>query len=188
MEAFSCIVAKACDAGRLKGIKLPNGGPVISHLLYAVDALTVGEWSPENIKVVARILRVFHAYSGLKINFHKSNLFGVGVDEGEIINMAEVVGCCKGVFPFNYLGIPLGANMNRIKNWDPIVKIFHNRLSIWKARTLSIGGRLMLVKSVLESLPVYFFSIFKVPCKVVDKLEALIKNFLWGGTEEVKKK
>ncbi|XP_035845190.1 uncharacterized mitochondrial protein AtMg01250-like [Helianthus annuus] len=85
MEVFSCMVNKACDTGNFEGIRLPNGGLVISHLLYADDALIIGEWEKENVKVVARILRVFYACSGLKINFHKSNLnlFGVGVEEEE---------------------------------------------------------------------------------------------------------
>ncbi|XP_022014076.1 uncharacterized protein LOC110913564 [Helianthus annuus] len=137
--------------------------------------------------MVARILHVFHACSGLRINLRKSNLFGVGVEDVELASMAEIVGCVKGGFPFKYLGIPLGANMNRVSNWDPIISIFRNRLSNWKARFLSIGGRVVLIKSVLESLPIYFFSIFKVPVKVVVRLESLMKNFLWGGSDEVRK-
>ncbi|XP_021974919.1 uncharacterized protein LOC110870030 [Helianthus annuus] len=140
MEALSCIIHKAFDSRKLKGINLPNGGPAISHLFYADDALIVGVWEEENIIMVARILRVFYACSGLKINIHKSNLFGVGVEENDIGSMASVVGCKKGDIPFKYLGIPLGANMNRVNNWEPVVSIFKNRLVSWKAHTLSIGG------------------------------------------------
>nr|GEY85284.1 hypothetical protein [Tanacetum cinerariifolium] len=39
------------------------------------------------------------------------------------------------------------------------------RLSKWKMQTLSIRGRLTLVKSVLGSMPIFNFSIFKVPSK-----------------------
>ncbi|KAJ0586998.1 hypothetical protein HanIR_Chr04g0158141 [Helianthus annuus] len=101
--------------------------------------------------------------------------------------MASILSCNKGESSFNYLGIPLGANMNRVKNWDLIVSVFKNRLASWKANSLSIRGRVVLVKAVLESLPIYFFSIFKVPIKVVEKLESLMKNFLWGGTVETRK-
>ncbi|GJU74101.1 hypothetical protein Tco_0374505 [Tanacetum coccineum] len=37
-----------------------------------------------------------------------------------------------------------------------------SRLSNWKAKTLSIGGRLTLLKSVLGASPLYNMSIFKV--------------------------
>ena len=77
--------------------------------------------------------------------------------------------------------------MNRISNWDPVVNTFKKRLSKWKANTLSIGGRLTLIKSVLDSLPTYYFSLFKAPKKVVNTLEGLMRRFLWGGSDEVKK-
>ena len=52
---------------------------------------------------------------------------------------------------------------------------------------LSIGGRVVLIKSVLESLPSYYFSLYKAPVTVVNKLESIIRRFLWGGNDEVKK-
>ena len=38
-----------------------------------------------------------------------------------------------------------------------------------------------LIQSVLTSIPIYFFSFFRVPKKVVDKLVCLQRKFLWGG-------
>ncbi|GJX19529.1 RNA-directed DNA polymerase, eukaryota, reverse transcriptase zinc-binding domain protein [Tanacetum coccineum] len=45
-----------------------------------------------------------------------------------------------------------GANMNVGGNWEPIIDKFHKRLSSWKAKTLSYGGRLTLLKLVLGAL------------------------------------
>ncbi|XP_071687945.1 uncharacterized protein [Rutidosis leptorrhynchoides] len=47
---------------------------------------------------------------------------------------------------------------------------------------MSIGGRLTLVKSVLNSLPMYFFSLFRVPPCVIKKLESVRCFFCGGGT------
>ncbi|RHN59920.1 putative reverse transcriptase zinc-binding domain-containing protein [Medicago truncatula] len=44
-----------------------------------------------------------------------------------------------------------------------IVKRIKSRLSGWNSRYLSFGGRLVLLKSVLSSLPVYVLSFFKAP-------------------------
>ncbi|CAI9275321.1 unnamed protein product [Lactuca saligna] len=68
----------ACERGVFQGLQIPNGGPVILHLLYADDALFLGEWSEHNIKNLARILHCFHVSSGLRVNFNKSRVFGVG--------------------------------------------------------------------------------------------------------------
>ncbi|PWA40160.1 RNA-directed DNA polymerase, eukaryota, Reverse transcriptase zinc-binding domain protein [Artemisia annua] len=147
----------------------------------------MGEWSEDNIKSVARVLRVFNICSGLKINIHKSHLFGIGVNMGEVEGMAGILGCQVGALPFEYLGIRVGANMNLISNWTPVVETIKNRLSSWKANTLSMGGRMTLIKSVLSSLPIYYLSLYKAPCNVVDQIEGLMNNFLWAGSSEAKK-
>lgn len=81
MKALSSLIKKACDEGIFKGLKLPNGGPLISHLLFADDSLIIGEWVEENAKNLSRILRCLYLCSGLKINLSKSKIFGCGVDE-----------------------------------------------------------------------------------------------------------
>lgn len=187
MEALSGIIKKACSIGSFHGVSLPRDGPVISHLLYADDAMVMGEWSESNFVCLKRMLRVFHLCSGLRINIQKSSLYGVGVDKEAVDAKARVLGCRSGTTPFCYLGIKVGANMSRINNWDPVVKVFKTRLSNWKASSLSIGGRLTLIKSVLQSLPSYYFSMFEAPVGVVNTLEGLIRKFLWGGNGDVRK-
>jgi hypothetical protein len=86
------------------------------------------------------------------------------------------------------LGLPIGANMNKGLNWKPIIDKFHNRLSSWKAKTLSYGGRLTLIKSVLGALGTYYFSLFKAPKYVIDYMEKLRRNFFWGGPLDSNKK
>ncbi|PWA98441.1 reverse transcriptase domain, Reverse transcriptase zinc-binding domain protein [Artemisia annua] len=169
------------------GVRFPNGGPSISHLLYADDAMVMGEWSQFNFKALKRILRVFHLCSGLRINLHKSSLFGVGKSTEEVTLCANGLGCRPGTTPFKYLGILVGANMNCISNWDPVVEVFKKRLSSWKASVLSTAGRVILIKSVLESLPTYYFSLYKAPVAVVNKLESIVKRFFWGGSDEKNK-
>ncbi|GJU09232.1 reverse transcriptase domain, reverse transcriptase zinc-binding domain protein [Tanacetum coccineum] len=91
--------------------------------------------------------------SRLKVNYNKSKIYGIGVAEGDLVDMAIWMGCGIGEFPFTYLGLPIGENMRRVKAWGPVVKKFKNRLTDWKAKTMSFEGHLTLVKSVLGSLP-----------------------------------
>lgn len=88
------------------------------------------------------------------------------------------MGCDVGVLPFDYLGVPVGANMSLVKNWKPIIKQFHSKLSLWKAKILSFGGRLTLIKSILGNLPTYYLSLFKAPKGVVDEPEKIRRAFL----------
>nr|GEY37988.1 RNA-directed DNA polymerase, eukaryota, reverse transcriptase zinc-binding domain protein [Tanacetum cinerariifolium] len=69
------------------------------------------------IDKIRSILRVFYLASGLKINIHKSNIYGIGVNEDEVYNMASNAGCIASNIPFNYLGLPIGSNMKSISSW-----------------------------------------------------------------------
>ncbi|GJW22377.1 hypothetical protein Tco_0032999 [Tanacetum coccineum] len=52
---------------------------------------------------------------------------------------------------------------------------------------LSIGGRLMLIKSVLGSMPIFHMSMFKVPAGVIQILESLRSKFFNGHESSGKK-
>ncbi|GJV14196.1 RNA-directed DNA polymerase, eukaryota, reverse transcriptase zinc-binding domain protein [Tanacetum coccineum] len=151
------------------------------------DALLIGEWSRNNIKSLVSILDCFHHVSGLKINYHKSNLFGVGVPLAEVASLASITGCNALGSPFNYLGLPIDCNMALVKSWDPIIDKFSKCLSKWKASLLSIGGRATLITSVLGAIGTYFFSLFPMPLSVNKKLESIRSNFFWGSDGNFKK-
>lgn len=54
-------------------------------------------------------------------------------------------------------------------------------LSNWKVKSLSIGGRVTLILSVLGVVPTYFMSLYKAPTGILSKLEALCNNFFLGS-------
>jgi len=55
------------------------------------------------------------------------------------------------------------------------------KLGLWCYRWLSLGGRLILAKSVLESIPVYWLSLYKVPKSIMVGLRRRVTSFLWSG-------
>ncbi|GJW87974.1 thaumatin-like protein 1 [Tanacetum coccineum] len=73
---------------------------------------------------------------------------------------------------FRYLGLWWGWDDSFI-TWDDVILKLQSRLSKWKAKTLSIGGRLTLLKSVLGASPLYNMSIFKVPKGVLKVMESI---------------
>jgi ribonuclease HI len=58
---------------------------------------------------------------------------------------------------------------------------FEKRINFWCNKWLSLGGRYILVKSVLESLLLYWMSLEKIPNKIHILLRRLIFNFLWNS-------
>ncbi|GJU58093.1 hypothetical protein Tco_1235859 [Tanacetum coccineum] len=109
--------------------------------------------------------------SGLRINMCKSKIMGANVEDGMVKNAASKLGCLVLKTPFTYLGTKVGGNMSRKQAWKEVVDKVLSRLSRWKMKLLSIGGRLTLLKSVLGSMPIFHMSIFKVPSSILKSLE-----------------
>ncbi|XP_071713233.1 uncharacterized protein [Rutidosis leptorrhynchoides] len=181
-EGLNVLTKLAVRNNLFVGVEIGHDKIPVSHLQYADDTIFFGSWSEGNLRNLMKLLKCFELTSGLKINYHKSNLFGVGVENIEIERMAKLFHCNVGSFPFTYLGLPVGGNMRKFESWKPVIEKFEKRLSDWKARSMSFGGRLTLVKSVLNSLPLYYFSLFHAPPCVIKKLECVRRSFFWGGS------
>lgn len=74
--------------------------------------------------------------------------------------------------------------MHNVATWGVLLERFHQRLSLRKSRMLSIGRRLMLVKTVLGRLGIYYLSIFMMPIAICRQLERLRSRFFWGMEEK----
>ena len=74
----------------------------------------------------------------------------------------------------------------KVATWKPIVEKMEKSLALWKAKVLSRAGRLTLIKAVLNNLPMYYVSIFKIPKKVALKIIKLQRNFFWTGDDKKK--
>ncbi|GJZ51537.1 RNA-directed DNA polymerase, eukaryota [Tanacetum coccineum] len=169
---------------------LVNGSPTaefqfhcgLTRRLFIYDAVFIGELSNDNLRGIMQILHCFSLSSGLKINLSKSQLLGVGVDSATVYSAALNIGCSVMKTPFKYLGVMVGGNMaTGLKVWnETILKALSSCSIEWKINTLSIGGRLTLLKSVLGSTPIYSKSLYKVPKSILNLLESLRRNFFNG--------
>ncbi|GJS67197.1 putative reverse transcriptase domain-containing protein [Tanacetum coccineum] len=98
------------------GIKVGSPSMHLSHLFYTNNVIILSEWNLNAMENIIRILNIFYIASGLKINIHKSNVYGVWVLSNEVEIRTSYTRCEAGFFPFTYLGLPMGSNMSRIVN------------------------------------------------------------------------
>nr|GEV40636.1 RNA-directed DNA polymerase, eukaryota [Tanacetum cinerariifolium] len=179
MKSLHLSLKKVINAGLFTGISLDNS-LTISHLFYADEAIFVGKWDSSNLNIILKVLKCFHMASGLKININKSKLIRYGVYSDEVETAARYIGCVTFVAPFSHLGVKVGGRMVRTNSWDDVVSKVTSQISKWNLKTLSIEGRLTLIKSVLTSIPLYQMSSFKVPIKVLNILESIRRKFFNG--------
>nr|GEY18143.1 RNA-directed DNA polymerase, eukaryota [Tanacetum cinerariifolium] len=172
MESLHISVSKAVNEGDFHGLRI-HGSLSISHLFYDDDAIFIEEWPEDNMVNLVRILNCFYLASGLKINLSKSHVLGAGVSHEVVRHGASFIGCNVMCTPFKYLWVMVGDLITRNSAWDSIVQKVRSKLSKWKSKTLSVGGRRTLVKSVLGAAPFDHMYIYKAPKGVLNVLESI---------------
>jgi hypothetical protein len=182
VEGFGLLMSRAVTLGYFKPFFIKNSAVAILHLQYADDTLIVGEACVENLWYVKAILRWFELMSGLKVNFFKSSLMGIHVEDSFLEVASKFLNCKLGKLPFIYLGLPVGANPRKEATWDPVIEVLQKRLHSWKNRFVSLGGRVILINSVLAAIPIFYLSLMKMPTCVWRKIVAIQRRFLWGGS------
>lgn len=180
-EGLSRMISVACKNGKFNPVKVGKEELEVSHLQFADDSIIFGDANEMNIETLKSILRCFEWHSGLKINFQKSCLYGIGVDATRLDSWANFLNCLVGKLPFIYLGLPIGARPSDKKVWQTVVDRVENKLKTWENHFLSLGGRVVLTKAVLTSIPIYYLSFFKLPKFVLNRLKSIQCQFLWVG-------
>jgi hypothetical protein len=181
------LIERAKADGQIEGVipHLVDGG--LSILQYADDTILFMEHDLEKARNLKLILAAFEQLSGLKINFHKSELFCFGEAQDAASSYAELFGCGQGQFPIRYLGIPIHYRRLTIAEWKAVEERLQKRLSSWKGKLLSLGGRLVLINSVLSNMVLYMISFFLLPKGFLQKLDYYRSRFFWQGDSEKKK-
>ncbi|KAL9659562.1 hypothetical protein QQ045_024369 [Rhodiola kirilowii] len=181
-EWLSCKLNAFHLSGRLTGLKIAIHAPSLTHLLYADDCLLFFKLRSNTASVISDLLHAYERVSGQVINYGKSELMlspNVPIDLKEEVPRLlsiKLVACHE-----KYLGLPLLLKRKLGLNYTGIVDKFWSKTQGWSAKQLSIGGRDVLMKSVLESLPLYSMNCFMTPDYVLKKLQTVMHKFWWGG-------
>ena len=104
---LAIILSRAKSNGQVRGVvpHLIEGG--LSILQYADDTVLFLDHDLEQAKNLKMILCMFEELSGLKINFHKSEIFCFGQAKECESLYSNLFGCKAGEYPFRYLGLPM---------------------------------------------------------------------------------
>ncbi|XP_026429098.1 uncharacterized protein LOC113325076 [Papaver somniferum] len=176
----------AVEKGQIHGFKVTDTGSVISHLQFADDTLISIDANADEVTRLFIILSVFETLTGMKLNLDKNTMVSVGDDEALEILVKEL-GCRSEKLPIKYLGLPIGASFRCTSVWEVVIERMQKKLATRKKKYLNKAGRLILIKSCLASLHVYFISLFHLPVSIEKRMVKLMRNFFWGDVEGKKK-
>ena len=122
------------------------------------------------------------------INFEKSGLFIVRMPEALSSNMARhfKIPLKDPEAGLKYLGFNLESNKYQNADWHWLVDRIERRVTHWCNRWISRGGRLVLVKAVIEAIPVYWHILADIPKGILIKIKKTCASYLWKGSLEYK--
>lgn len=132
------------------------------------------------------MLQAFTLSTCLKVNYQKSCLVPINVNNNVATSLANAFGCVLVSFLFTYLGLPMGLTKLQVKDYAPLIYKIEMRFSA-SARFLSYAGRVQLVNSILSSLPTYYMCTLKLPIAVIEAIYKYRKNCLWRDSDFKKK-
>ena len=182
-DVFTRMLLKASRYNLISGL-LPQVtiGGIIS-LQYADDTLLFFENDVEKANNQKWILNCYEFMSGMRINYDKSDLLTIVLEEEEANCFVKKFCCKKSDFPIKYLGVPLHYTKLRRKDLQPVVDKIIKRIAGWRGRLLSYAGRLTFFKACLASIPIYLLSIIKFPKWAIEVINSQMAHFLWNNSE-----
>lgn len=116
-EGLAGMMRNAVELGLYKHLHMEQSIS-FSLLQFADDTILVGENSWDNLWSIKAIL--CELVSCLRVNFAKSNLFGINSPDNFLVAASHFLSCSIGSLPFKFLGVPVGANP-MLSTWKPII-------------------------------------------------------------------
>ncbi|CAN1807597.1 Putative ribonuclease H protein At1g65750 [Linum perenne] len=86
-----------------------------------------------------------------------------------------------------YLGVPALHGRVSKDTYFYIIERMRRKLDGWKRNSLSLAGRVTLATSVLNSIPSYAMQTSILPISITNRIDRIIRDFVWGGTPEKRK-
>ena len=180
-EGLHGLISKAATSGDIRGISICRNGPRLTHLFFADDGLLFCRASIQECTHIQTLLTTYEEASGHQLNREKTTLFFSKNTDIEIQDSIKVLlGVPKIKQYEKYLGLPSFVGKHKKASLAYIKDRIWSKLQGWKEKLLSRAGREVLLKAVIQAIPAYFMSCFKLPNTLCQEIAILIRKFWWG--------
>lgn len=170
-EGLSALIRQAEGRGELHGAKICWNAPIISHLLFADDSFLFFKATEEEAHKMKSILTTYEAASGQAISLPKSEIYYSRNVDGSIQHtLTSILGVQAVLGTSKYLSLPSMIGRNKQATFSFIKDRVWQKINSWSSECLSKAGREVMIKSVLQSIPLYVMSIFLLPSTLIDSI------------------
>eukprot|EP00253_Pinus_taeda_P032235 PITA_32235 len=189
-SVFSFLLEKKMQDQEINCLSIARGVKSIKHALFADDTLLLGSATLSSALKFKAALDVFSKVSGNVLNSNKCHIYSWNTSPRILSAISMCLGFAASASwtSFKYLGLPVFHKRLSIKDWQPQLEKFKSKIQAWGYRWLNAAGKLVLIKSVLSSLPLFQFAGLLAPVTILNKMEEFIRRFFWKGGKLNEKK
>lgn len=160
-----------------------------SHLFFADDLVLFTRANLENCLSIKDVLTKFCTRSGQTISAAKSRVcFSPNVDPDQREAFSNILGFTLTSNLGKYLGFPLKHPGNRRHDFSFVLDRVKKKLASCKANLLSMAGRMVLIQSSSATIPAYVMQSNLLPSKILDGIDRVNRNFIWGSMDQVRRR
>ena len=187
-EGFHGLISQVAAQGDIKGYSLSGNSPRLTHIFFADDSLLFCRSTIQECQKILEILDTYGRCLGQQINRNKITIFfskSTNEDTRDHIKLALGVEEIKQYE--KYLGLPSLVGKNKKASFNYIKERVQRKIQGWKEKLLSQAGREILIKAVVQAIPSYTMSCFKLPLGLCLEIESLVRKFWWGQKGDMRK-
>ena len=85
------------------------------------------------------------------------------------------------------MGFVIKRNGYGPKDWEWMLKCVSKKINSWAYQYLSLGGKMVLIVSVLQEIHVYWMTLFSIPASIFSRMREKLFHLLWSGSSETRK-